>query len=734
MSFSYRRIPKGVIYALAAILILGLAVTLKYLGSKPRSQSANFPVFQKGLVYADWTKEGYITFASDDSLKELAKTRAGWVALTVTWYEDKYNSPQIKPTHRTPSDDSVMHAIKKIHELGMKVMLKPQLDIADTSEGKWRGEIGFNSAADWQAWFNNYRDFIVHYLEIANAENVEIFCLGTELASSTIEHPEEWRKLVGHARDIYKGYLTYAANWHEEFSGIAFWDLLDYAGVDPYFPLTDSKTPSVEELKTAWKPWVKQLDDWQAKIKKPVLFTEIGYKSTEGPADNPWEHTSKGKLDIEAQANCYQALLETFYYKKWLWGVYWWYWQVSINPRLSLTRGFPPRGKPAEEILRKWYSKPDPGIEKAYYLKVAREGLSKNIPVSAPAQESSNNNFILPVAMAMPPAVDRTESSFKPVWQKGMCYVTWNKDSFKNASSDESLGLLKPLGVEWVSLSPTWYQEKFNALTMKANAKTPTDESLVHAINKIHELGMKAMLKPHLDLVDQTEGHWRGEIEFSSDQDWEAWFKSYTDFIVHYAKLAQEQGVEIFCVGTELTRTATTQPNRWREVIKEVKKVYSGRLTYAANWYDEYFRVEFWDLLDYVGVDPYFPLIEKDRPSLAEIRESWKLWEKLLEEWQAKVKKPIIFPEIGYKSSTGTTDQPWVALPGKEVDLQLQRDCYQAVLEAFWDKPWFYGLYWWYWGTHPKMGGGTNRTYTPQNKPAEQLIKEWYHRPLPHEK
>jgi hypothetical protein len=133
MPFSYRRIPKGVFYALAAVLAIGSAVALKYLSSKPKSRSVDFPVFQKGAVYADWTKEGYLTFASDDSLKELAKTRTEWVALTVTWYQDKFNSPQIKPDHRSSGDNGVVHAIRKIHELGMKVMLKPQLDIIDTS-------------------------------------------------------------------------------------------------------------------------------------------------------------------------------------------------------------------------------------------------------------------------------------------------------------------------------------------------------------------------------------------------------------------------------------------------------------------------------------------------------------------------------------------------------------------------------------------------------------------------
>jgi hypothetical protein len=252
-------------------------------------------------------------------------------------------------------------------------MLKPHLDIIDKSEGKWRGDIEFDTPEDWQLWFDNYQRFIEYYIDIANAENVEMFCLGTELVSSTMNHPENWRQLVQHIRDIYKGYLTYAANWYEEYYSIKFWDVLDYAGVNPYFPLTAAKSPSSEELKKAWQPWVTGLERWQAQINKPVIFTEIGYKSCEAAADNPWEHAPSGPLDLELQVNCYQALFETLFSKKWFWGVYWWHWQMAINPQISLTRGFSPRGKPAEQVILRWYKKPAPrGKEIVIFQKYKR--------------------------------------------------------------------------------------------------------------------------------------------------------------------------------------------------------------------------------------------------------------------------------------------------------------------------------------------------------------------------
>ena len=103
----------------------------------------------------------------------------------------------------------------------------------------------------------------------------------------------------------------------------------------------------------------------------------------------------------------------------------------------------------------------------------------------------------------------------------------------------------------------------------------------------------------------------------------------------------------------------------------------------------------------------------------------------IIESWQETIDKPIVLAEIGYKSSVGATDEPWQHSPIGAVDLQLQADCYEALLSSFWDKPWFYGVYWWHWGASPNIGGKFHRGFTPQNKPAEEIIKNWYNKPVP---
>jgi len=350
-------------------------------------------------------------------------------------------------------------------------------------------------------------------------------------------------------------------------------------------------------------------------------------------------------------------------------------------------------------------------------------GLEKAVTPSVIGREAAVKPEIPPM-----PAVPRI--TFKPEFQKGMTLVAWTEGGYSNTNSVKAMEQLVSLGVDWVCLVPTWYQQGFNSTQIfSLKEKTTSDESLTFAIKKLHELKIKVMLKPHLDLV-KSEGKWRGDIGFSDPNDWQAWFDSYTNFILHFAKLAAQENVEILCIGTELTNATTTQPEFWTSLSKKVREVYSGQLTYAANWNDEFNQIKFWEALDYAGVDSYFPLVTGARPSVEQLKEVWLDWLKLIGAWQKSINKPILLTEIGYKSTLDAIDEPWQYTGMGELDLQMQVKCYQALLEIFWDKPWFYGAYWWYWGVHPNMGGEDDRGFTPQNKPAQEVIKEWYSKPV----
>jgi hypothetical protein len=305
-------------------------------------------------------------------------------------------------------------------------------------------------------------------------------------------------------------------------------------------------------------------------------------------------------------------------------------------------------------------------------------------------------------------------------FQKGVVYTSWGRTELGMPASDLTLEYLYKLGVRHLGIMVVWFQETVEEKTIFADPKdTPEDSALIHAINKAHSLGMKVMLKPHVDVkTDQ----WRGDIIASKE-----WFASYKDYIIYYAKLASLYNVELFSIGTELTNTTIANwKNEWEDIIAETKKRFSGALSYCANW-NEYETVGFWDKLDFIGIDAYFPLTAKKDPTKKELIAAWEGNAAAIDKWLKanKINKPVIFAEIGYCSADGTNIQPWSALSGlsKEyIDQQEQADALDAMLAVCVRYPWFKGLYWWNYFPQERW---SPLGYTIRGKIAEEVFSEW---------
>ncbi|NIR88095.1 hypothetical protein GWO13_11360 [Candidatus Bathyarchaeota archaeon] len=310
------------------------------------------------------------------------------------------------------------------------------------------------------------------------------------------------------------------------------------------------------------------------------------------------------------------------------------------------------------------------------------------------------------------------QKRFEPDFQKGMSYRHFPYP-YDSSYSNESLRRMAETNTEYVAITVWWLQENVSSTQIYAKPGwTATNKSLVIAIRKAHELGMKVMLKPMVDPED-VYTHWRGEILGSPE-----WFESYKAFVGSYARFAQENGVDLFCVGCEFKATEVNKTD-WEQVIDEVKKYYSGPLTYAAT-FDSCQTIEWWDSLDYVGIDAYFPLTNKKDPTLEELKQAWNRVANGIESWALTMKKPIVFTEIGYRSGDGNNMEPWNWKVTLELDLQEQFDCYLAAFQILWGRPWFYGFYWWIWESNPNAGGLNDVDFTPQNKPVEHLIESYY--------
>lgn len=249
-------------------------------------------------------------------------------------------------------------------------------------------------------------------------------------------------------------------------------------------------------------------------------------------------------------------------------------------------------------------------------------------------------------------------------------------------------------------------------------------EGVRQYIRLLHRNGLHVMLKPQIWV---WKGSFTGDIAMESEEDWKRLERSYEEYIMLYAQIANEEGVEVFCIGTELERFVEERTDFWRKLIGRVRSAYKGKLTYAANW-DEYGRFPLWDQLDYIGVDAYFPLSQARNPSEEEIRKGWQRWKPELKACSSAWGLPILFTEYGYRSMDYGLEKPWLVDRNRvQVNERLQQRAYRVMFEEIWDQPWFAGGFLWKWFIeHSEAGGASDNRFTPQNKAAQEVIRDFY--------
>ena len=308
---------------------------------------------------------------------------------------------------------------------------------------------------------------------------------------------------------------------------------------------------------------------------------------------------------------------------------------------------------------------------------------------------------------------------------RGISVFGWREDNNKAIES------MVQYNVEWAAIIPFIYQKDEASSTINSGDSIYAIQNKTRYTKSIAQLkakGIHTQLKPHLWLGDG----WRSNIKQKSATDWDIWFASYRKKMLHYAKFAEETGVELFCIGTELRTSVKNQPEAWITFIEDIRKVYHGKLTYAANWDDRIEDIPFWKDLDYIGVQAYFPLTKNKNPDLESIKEGWDKHIKKLETLALATNKPILFTEIGYKSEASSTIKPWEwptffgSLYQKKSH-KTQQLAYQAMFEKLWDKDWFAGAYIWDWNIRSKKENASRSLgFSIQYKPAGNTLTKWY--------
>ncbi len=250
-------------------------------------------------------------------------------------------------------------------------------------------------------------------------------------------------------------------------------------------------------------------------------------------------------------------------------------------------------------------------------------------------------------------------------------------------------------------------------------------EGIIETIRLAHQKGIQVMLKPQIYIP----GSWTGDLNFSNDQDWSAWETSYTQYILDFAHLADSMKVELFCIGTEFKLSVQKRPEFWFRLIEKIKAIYPGKITYAANW-DDFNQVPFWDKLDFIGVDAYFPLSEAITPKVNDLISHWQSHLDKIEKVTIETKRPILFTEYGYLSVDQCAHRTWELekiVKTLKINEKAQANALEALYQVFHLKPYWKGGFLWKWFPHGEGGEGYDeRDYTPQNKLAHKVVRNWH--------
>jgi hypothetical protein len=288
---------------------------------------------------------------------------------------------------------------------------------------------------------------------------------------------------------------------------------------------------------------------------------------------------------------------------------------------------------------------------------------------------------------------------------------------------ERQLDTLARLGVNAVSLMPFAFQPGSDRPELRFLNRGPsseTDIGLIHAARAARARGIRVLWKPHIWVAGAS---WPGEIAMKSEADWAAWWRGYRRYILHHALLARWAGADLFCVGVELSKTIGREAE-WRDLIASVRAFYPGPVTYAANWYGDLESVRFWDRLDFVGVDTYFPLATAPGAGRAEIAKGARQVAERLARASRRFDKPVLLTEVGFAAKRQAWMEPHIE--GGEYSEEDQAAAYEALFGALDHQPWLAGTFVWKAFSAQGSDSGHEADFRFQGRQAEKAVRKYY--------
>lgn len=299
-------------------------------------------------------------------------------------------------------------------------------------------------------------------------------------------------------------------------------------------------------------------------------------------------------------------------------------------------------------------------------------------------------------------------------------------------SSAALLDFLAQRGVNWISITPFGRIWDLSSTDIDMEFEAPWEENrraVREMIRQAHARGMRVLVIPHLWV---ETGGWRGEIDPGSPEGWAAYQESYRRFVTTWAAEAAAEGADALSIGVECKSWSGRFGGYWRALIAELRGIFPGLLTYSANW-DEAEDVLFWDQLDLVGINAFYPLASHPRASFEEYVEGAARARDSVAELASVLEMPVVFVEVGYTTRADAAVEPWLWPDGMEgviIDEDEQARALLASFRAFLPEPFFTGFFVWrYYADLDDVSQEAIWGFSPHAKRAERLLERVYAAP-----
>jgi len=286
------------------------------------------------------------------------------------------------------------------------------------------------------------------------------------------------------------------------------------------------------------------------------------------------------------------------------------------------------------------------------------------------------------------------------------------------------------LGANAIAVTPFGRLWSLSSTQIELDFELPYEENRL-AVRKLiaqaHARGLRVIIVPHLWV---ETGGWRGEIEHASEQGWLAYQAAYRAFVLEWAKNAEQDGADALSIGVECKSWSGRFGPYWTELITEIRKRFQGSLTYSSNW-DEVEDVLFWDQLDWIGINAFYPLADKDDAPYAEYEARARKVMTKLAELSALHQMPVVLMEIGYTTRANAAVQPWL-WPDDMKDVVLdeheQARALYALGRAAADEPSVLGFFVWrYYANLDDVSQEAAWGFSPHAKLAEPVLSALLH-------